>query len=167
MKTNSKKVVIIALIVALLIIGIGYAVISSTALKIDGSATASPNDKNFQVKFSGVPTVSNTDNVSATITDDLDATIEVKGLTAKGDIATATYTIENASPDLTADIVANVSKNTNEEYFSVTTDMTSTVSVTAGNTTTITVTVELIKTPVTADESTTIQVDLTASPKQA
>ena len=85
-------------------------------------------------------------------------------ITAKGDTATATYTIANTSADLSAVLSATTS-NTNDEFFKITQNIAK-GTVAAGDTTTITVTVELIKTPITQDEETTIGVTITAEPQQ-
>ena len=154
------------LLVAVLMLGIGYAAITNITLNITGSAKAVVSDENFKVRFTGTPTVSDEDVVTATITDDVTATINVESLVAKGDKDTATYTIENASDDLSASIAVPTVENSNDEYFSVTTDMTDAVTVASKGTTTVTVTVELIKTPIEADETTDITVSLVASPVQ-
>lgn len=163
---NKKIFIVVALLIAVLLLGIGYAM-SNKTLTISGKATATPNDNNFVVRFATTPdpSVSDETKVTATRTDDKTATLNVTGLTAKGDTVTATYTIENASPDLSADLVAEVSQNTNKDYFKVTTAFAK-ETITKGETTTITVTVELLKTPVTGDVSSDITVTLTASPVQ-
>lgn len=155
------------LLVAVLMLGIGYAALSNIPLQISGNATATLNDENFKVKFTGTPQVSDGDLVTAEIESDVTkATIYVDSFTKKGDSATATYTILNDSDDLSASIGVPVITNTNEEYFSVTTDIKSAVTVAAKNTTTITVTVELIKTPIDTNQETEITIDLVASPVQ-
>ena len=152
--------------IAVLLIGIGYATLSNEVLTISGSASATTNDNNFTVKFTGEPTT--TTGATAKITDDITAEIGVTGLTAKGDKATATYTIVNGSPDLSADLAAEVTKNTNTEYFTVTPELAATNITATGdtNTTTLKVTVELIKTPISGDVSSQIEVQLTATPVQ-
>ena len=120
MNRNTRAVVGLVLLIAVLLVAIGYAAITAVTLNINGSAQATPEQTNFTVKFSGTPTVSDSSKVVAVINqqDQLKATMNVNGLTAKGD------------------------------------------------TTTITVTVELIKTPITQDEETTIGVTITAEPQQ-
>ena len=113
--TKTSKIVAIVLIAAILIIGVGYAAIGNITLNIAGSAKADPAQANFTVKFSGTPTTdktnvaasSTTANVTAAVTDDLNATIGVTGLTAKGDTVSATYTIQNTSADLSANLSAD------------------------------------------------------------
>lgn len=164
--TKTQKITIGVVILAILIIGIGYAAISGITANIKGSANATPSDANFTVKFTGTPTVSDATKVTeATITDDLNATIKVEGLTAKGEKVTATYTVENASADLTANLSTETTQNTNSEYFKVTPTLAKS-QIASGGTTTVTVEVELLKTPVTQDETSTINVKVTAEPVQ-
>lgn len=155
----------LVLLVAVLMLGIGYAAMSNITLNITGSASAVVDDENFKVLFVGTPEVSSSD-VTATITDDHNATLNVTGLNAKGDKATVTYTVKNASEDLSASIAVPNISNSNSEYFTVTTDMNTQKTLVAGDNTTITVTVELIKTPVDADQTANINISLVASPVQ-
>lgn len=160
-----RTFIIIAMLIGVLLLGIGYAVISNVTLRIEGTAAASANAENFKVKFTGTPTKSDETKVTeAIIVDELNAKIKVEGLTAKGDKATATYTVLNNSEDLTANLGATITNN-NEEYFSVTKELAAS-SITAGNTTTITVTVELLKTPIDADVTAQIGVEVAAEPVQ-
>ena len=152
MNRNTRAVVGLVLLIAVLLVAIGYAAITAVPLNINGSAQATPEQTNFTVKFSGTPTVSDSSKVVAEINqqDQLKATINVSKLTAKGDTATATYTIANTSADLSAVLSATTS-NTNDEFFRVTQNIAK-GTVAAGDTTTITVTVELIKTPITQEQ---------------
>lgn len=163
---RKKTYVGLVLLLAVLMLGIGYAAITNIDLLISGTAKAVVSDENFKVKFTGTPTVSDEDIVTATITDDHNATITVDSLTAKGDSVTATYTILNDSEDLTASITKPSITNDNEEYFTVTTDWADAKEVAAKGETTVTVTVELIKTPITDDELANIDISFVASPVQ-
>lgn len=164
---NKKIFIVVALLIAVLLLGIGYAAISNITLTISGKATATPADANFVVRFAETPypSVSDGTKVTAERTDDKTATLNVTGLTAKGDTVTATYTIENASADLTADLSAAVTNNSNDTYFKVTPTLAKS-SITAGTETTVTVEIELVKTPVETDVSSNITVTLTAKPVQ-
>lgn len=164
--TKTSKMIAVVLVIAVLIIGVGYAAIQNITLNIAGSAAADPNQANFNVKFSGVPEVSSETCVTASVTDDTNATINVSGLTAKGDKVTATYTIQNASASLSANITNIVITNSNEEYFEVSEELTTT-TLGRGEATTITVTVQLIKTPITDSVSSTIGVQFEAKPVQS
>lgn len=162
--TKTNKIIAGIVVVAVLIIGIGYAAIQNITLNIAGTASADANQANFTVAFSGTPEVSEADKVKAAVTDDLNATLNVTGLTAKGDVVTATYTIQNTSADLSANLYATVT-NDNTEYFKVTHSFDA-ESIAKGAATTITVTVELIKTPITETVSSTVGVQITAEPVQ-
>ena len=148
---KKKTIILVTLLLLVVCIGIGYAVISSINLTISGQVDAEANQGNFVVEFSGEPVVSDSNKVIATIEPDnkLSASIDVTKLSAKGDYVTATYTIEN-----------------NEEFFNVTYKFADDKPLLKGETTTIEVRVELIKTPITQDESTDITVTITADPQQ-
>ena len=166
MNRNTKAIVGLVLLVAVLLVAVGYAAITATQLTINGTANATTKQENFNVEFTGTPTVSDADKVEAKLVDQkpLNAIMNVSKLTAKGDTATATYTIANTSADLSA-VLSATTTNTNDEYFKITQNIAK-ATVAAGDTTTITVTVELIKTTITQDEETTIGVKITAEPQQ-
>ena len=166
MARNSKVVVGLVLIVAVLLVAVGYATITAVTLNIKGKADANTDTKNFVVRFTGTPTTSGQGTTTATLstTDQLKATMNVAGLTAKGDTATATFTIANDSADLSAALSA-VSTCSNTEYFSISHNIAET-PLAKGETTTITITVELIKTPIDVNPTGTIDVVITADPQQ-
>jgi uncharacterized membrane protein len=162
--TKTSKIILAVVIAAVLIIGVGYAAIQNITLYIEGTANANADQANFTVKLSGTPKVSDETKVTASVVDDTHATLNVSGLTVKGESVTATYTIQNTSADLSADLSASVT-NSNNEYFKVTQEIAKS-NIEKGAATTITVTVELIKTPITASETSTIGVTVTAAPVQ-
>ncbi len=159
-KTN--KIIITLVIVAMLLLGIGYAAIQNITLNIEGTATADPSQSNFSVKFTGTPKVSDSTYVTAGITDDINATITVNGLTQKGQTVNAEYTVQNVSTDISADLSV-ATTNSNTEYFTIKSELAKT-SLTAGEATTVKVTVELTKTPIAGSVNSTIGVRLTAMP---
>lgn len=170
--SRTKKLVALILVVSIFMIAIGYAAISNVTLNINGTAQAETSQANFTVKFTGE---TETDKVSvkypdlatirATVIDDTNAKIEASGLTAKGDTVTATYTVQNTSADLSADLSVETTTNSNKEYFAIEPRLAKT-SLIAGEKTTLTVTVELLKTPIEDTVSSTIKVQLTANPVQ-
>ena len=93
--SKTQKITIIAVIVAVLMTAVGYAAIANITLNIAGTAEADPSQENFKISFSGTPIVSDENKVNAAVTNDLNATLNVSGLTAKGDVVTAKYTIQN------------------------------------------------------------------------
>lgn len=163
---NTKLVVGMLVAIAILAIGIGFAAISNVQLNITGNAaaTATSEGGNFTVKFTGTPTVSDAEKVTAAVANDTTASIDVHGLTSKGDKETATYTIQNASNDLSAALTATFT-NSNNEYFKVTPNLAAS-SIDAGATTTLTVTVELLKTPIEDNTTSAITVTVDAEPTQ-
>lgn len=157
---KKRTFLVVALLVAVLSLAVGYAAITEN-LKVTGSASATTDDNNFKVRFTGTPTTSDGSKVTATITNDLAATIDVSGLTTTGDTVTATYTIENYSAELGASLAVGTIENSNKDYFKVTASLAKT-AIAKGETTTLTITVELLKTPV-DDQTTSITVPVTAT----
>ena len=66
---NKKTSIIIGvvLVVAIILVAVGYAVISNRILNISGQATGTPNPENFKVKFTGTPTTGGVGTTTATI----------------------------------------------------------------------------------------------------
>ena len=159
-----STVLLIAILAVVMALGVGFAAITSTQLNITGNTTATPDQANFKVKFLEETQVSDPGKVTAEVTGDTTATINVQGLSAKGDKVTATYKVKNFSDDLSADITLAIGNN-NEEYFS-TTAVLGQDSLTAGEETTAVVTVELVKTLITSDETAKITAIIEATPVQ-
>ena len=159
---KTSKIIISILLLAVILIGIGYAAIQNITLNIAGTAEADPSQSNFKVMFSGEPTVSDEDYVTAAITDDINATINVEGLKENGQTVSATYTVQNVSTDISADLAVSTT-NDNPEYFTLSSQLEKT-SLVAGEATTLTVTVELTKIPITDEVTSTIGVQLVAMP---
>lgn len=172
MKSNSK-IVILALIVVALLIGVGFATINAINLTISGSATATADQSNFSVKFYGTPSIPS--NASGKIvaavssTDSTKATITVKEglLNKKGDYVTVSYPIKNFSEDLSATLAVDSSNitNSNTEYFKIEPSILK-ASLKAGEDTTLSVKITLIKTPIDSSVSTTLGVKVIARPIQ-
>lgn len=162
---NKKRTfIVVGILLATILLGVGYA-ISNETFTISGSASATATDSNFNVYLTGTPTKSDETNVEASITDDLTATITVKNLVSVGDSETATYTIQNDSTDLKAALSANPVTSANG-YFKTTCSFGETTLGANGSTTTATVKVELIKTPI-ADKTETVSIDIIAQPVEA
>ena len=160
---NRKKMITTALIVLVLLLGVGYATVSSVNLNINGTAKA--ESKELQVFYDG--TNSGTSAKVTAISSPAktrEATFTVENMTLE-ETVTMTFEVKNYETDVNATLAApNVTENTNEEYFQVTTSCDKT-TLNAGGTATITVNVKLIKTPVTDQAgSTTVTVGMTASP---
>ena len=160
---NRKKMITTALIVLVLLLGVGYATVSSVNLNINGSAKA--GSKELQVFYDG--TNSGTSDKVTAISSPVNtraATFTVENMTLN-ETVTMTFQVKNYETDVNATLAApSVTQNTNEEYFQVTTSCDKT-TLNAGETATITVNVTLTKTPVSEEAgSTTVTVAMSASP---
>ena len=161
---NRKKMITTALIALVLLLGVGYATVSSVSLNINGAANA--ESKELQVFYDGV----NSGTVSGKVTTisspakTREATFTVENMTLN-ETVTMTFEVKNYETDVNATLAApSVTQNANRDYFQVTTSCDKT-TLNAGDTATITVNVKLIKTPVTAEAgSTTVTVGMAASP---
>ncbi len=166
-----KRIGIIGVLVAILALGIGYAVIDATVLNVTGDGTIVADPDNFDVHFKESEEVEKTGPAGATLTaahtGPTTATIKVENFTKKDDEATFVYTIENSSADLKADLEVGTIVNSNSEYFTIDAVLGKAKLNAAGDTTTLTVTVTAIKTPIAADQTTNITVPVTATPVHA
>lgn len=169
-----KKYGVIAILIAVVLLGVGYAVISNVTLNVNGSkATVNADPANFDVKYDEESTFAYTGNptgstVTLTRTDDTTATFTIEGLTKQGDKVTITYPIINASEHLKASLAAPSITNDNTEYFRVTTSSPTAGTELAANggSTNLVLEVEVIKTPVADDETANITASVVASPVQ-
>ena len=160
---NKKKIqIMIFVLIAVITLGVGYAAITAINLVTNGNATATENQENFKVKFTTAAVTTGTGTAAIDTNDPKVATFDVTGLTKVGDTAVATYTVLNDSSGIGARISLNLT-NSNTEYFSVTEAIGDT-ELQAGDTTTATVTVTMLKTPIEAAVSSSITGTLTASP---
>ncbi len=167
-----RRTGILGVLIAILLMGIGYAAISAVTLRINGTGTVSPNPDNFKVVYTAV----STSNVSTGLTvtpdtisadGDVTTSFTVTGMTKKGDAADLTYTITNKSPDLGATLGTpgvTISGTNASEYFQVTSSTAGTTLTANGGTTTQTVHVEVIKTPIEADVTGTFTITVQATP---
>ena len=166
MANKRKKIkVFLFVLIGILTISVGYAFISAINLLINGNGTVSVNQNNFIVHFTEAKEITGTTGVSGTTiieSNDTIASFNVTGLTKVGDYAEAEYTIKNDSAGIGAEISLNLS-NTNNEYFKVTETILDN-KLQAGDETTASVKVEMIKTPINDSVTTSVTATLTASP---
>ena len=163
-----KRTGILGILIAILALGIGYAAISAVTLNITGSGTISPDASNFNVHYTGTPTVTKSpSSITTTQTHDGAQTgqFTITGMTKQGDTVEFTYTVINDSTTLAATLAAPViATNSNSTYFTVSSSTASNSWAANGGTTTQTVTVTAAKTPTSADETTSVTINLVASP---
>lgn len=178
---KSKKTLMgMVLLIGVLVLGIGYAAISTINLQINGTAKAAA-DGNFVVEFdeANLPTTPDNYLKSITLSESVDgegessgindiATFSVEGMTAKGDTQTIVIPVTSSmEEDLQATLAVGTVSNDNPEYFNVTAAITADEASVLNNTTktsSVTVTVELIKTPLESEEVANISIPLTATP---
>ena len=172
--TSTSKIIAAIVIVAVLMLGIGYAAITNITLNIEGNAAAVGNQANFVVGFTGTPTAKITTAVTPTgvtptatatidTNDSTQATINVTNLTAKGDTVVATYTVKNSSADLAAELSTSTT-STNTDY-TVTSKLDKNY-IKPNEVATVTVTIVLDKTPINANITEAIGVKVEAKPIQ-
>ena len=155
---NRKRVVVSFLLVACMLIGVGYALVTDV-LEINGSTTvnqsaaedAFDNDVYFSdavaVLAPGQSTTTNTASIETGNNDS--ALFTVNSLQGAGDSASFTFTVTNDG-DLDALVTPSLAAqgNSTPEYFSITSDWAGQPrTIAAGQSATYTVTVTLIKTP--------------------
>lgn len=167
---KSKKTILgIVLLIAILLLGVGYAAITGVTLNINGTANATANTDNFIVKFTSATAGDKcTAEVSSSDQNGRTATMNVSGLQTANDTATATFVVTNESPDLNAILAVTTQTmgGTNPDYFDVkATIADNTSSVAPRGTRTVTVTVTLKET-ITEDKTATINVELSATPEE-
>lgn len=174
---GSKAFYLLAVVSAVLIIGVAYAAIQDIPLTVSGTASsgATSEGSHFNVEFTGGAL--DTENSKSGLTTSFDGTagqtgkFTVSGLTEVGDKATIVFTIENKSTDLeavlngsTKAITASVEGATT--YFDVSdaTFESTRLGVANSNTdsTTLTLAVELLK-PSVSGKSVTVEVSFNAT----
>lgn len=176
---KQKKLIFVIILLAILLIGIGYAALSNVTLTVNGTASATSSDENFKVYFTGENTKTSSEapstNVEVTVTAQATtATVNFSGLTKKGDEEYAILEIENASNDVDAKSV-NVAVNSTgsttilnasaimcDASGNAITDY----AVASGNKTYVKVSASLLQTP-TADAEISITATITAEAKDA
>ena len=157
---NRKSLLVISIFALVLVLSVGYAVISYVDVYVTGSAAADAED--LDVSFLSVTPTSG--DVKGSITDGLHATITANKLTLNNPV-TVTYTVQNNETDVDASIEEQTLTNSNSEYFNVTTSVNTAKTCAKNSTLDITVTVTLIKTPVLEqDNSTNIDITFRATP---
>ena len=166
-----KVMSVLIILIAVAVLGIGYASIT-TSLSLNGTATAAVNTDAFDVEFTASENL--TDPGDDEIVTDISYTPTVATFTAVLDsdhsTASAQYTITNLSPELKAAIsMGSMSVTGDTAYFSVTptfTDIPASNALAPNGTTTLTIQVDLIKTPV-EQKQITITIPFTATAVEA
>lgn len=174
---KQKKITLGVIILAVLLMGVGYAAITNVTLTINGKATATASQENFKVYYTAEnSTVTNeAEGVEVSVTAKAqNATVNFSGMTTKGDSKQAILEIENGSNDVDASSV-NVkaeATGTSTEIIKVSSEMCdkdgnaiADYAVASGEKTYVKVTAELLQTP-TEDVETTITATIEAVAKE-
>ena len=167
MTKEKRKKYIIFILLLVFLLGLGYALVSNVSLKIGGTSTS--RSQVLNVTFKEAVEVSDTEKVIAETTgptnNNLTARLEVKDLTLN-ETVTATYVIRNEELDVEANVVTTEIINDNEKYFEVTTNLENAQVIPCENgELKVKISVTLIKTPITKDDSTAnIQIRFSATP---
>lgn len=151
---KKKSFVALALVVAVLVLGVGYA-LTTIDLKVNGDITVSPDDSNFDVNFTDAKiTTAGTlagQTDAATKVDGKTATLSVKSLKTVGEKVVAEYTITNNSKaGINATLTNPTATQTNDaakDYYTVTATLENNDAIAPNGTKKLTVTVELVKAP--------------------
>ena len=163
-----RNMYVLAIAALVLVLGVGYAVVSSVTLSINGEASAAT--QTLKVVYDGVNTNSGANVTAQTAADNsTTASFTVANMVLNTD-EYAEFEIKNKETDVNASIAVPTVTNSNSEHFQVTVYYGNSVwsaaqTLNAQATAKVKVVVRLIKTPVLeADSSTTITVSYTASP---
>ena len=149
-------------LIAIVVLGIGYASISGVNLIINSNATASVDQNNFKVYFVTSNITTGTGTASIDENDNTIAYFDMFGLTKKGDYAIATYVVRNDSNSVNADLSLIVNTN-NNEYFKVSEQIEKDF-IMPGEETLVTLKVEMIKTPISSIETVNVSARIKAYP---
>ena len=169
-----KRTGILGVLIAIVLIGIGYAAVTAVNLTINGNGTITPSDDNFKVVYTGVTSTANPTTINVATdtigTEGVTTTsFTVTNMTKKDDTVTLTYTIQNKSADYKAvlnEASTYLSVTGDTEYFSVTPGTFASTTLNPDGTTTQTVTVTALKTPADNAKSVTITLSLTATAQE-
>lgn len=161
---NKKSLLSLVIFALVLILGVGYAVVSSVDLTIGG--TAGVKNASLQVDFESVADTKTNATVTHTLTQHAKEDKFTITDMELNETVTMVYTVANHETDVDADLTEKIAlSNSNPNYFEVSYKINGN-EIEAGKTTTVTVTVKLIKTPVTeAQGTTTVSLTLNAAPK--
>lgn len=151
---KKKSFVALALVVAVLVLGVGYA-LTTIDLKVNGDITVSPDDSNFDVNFTDAKITTTGTLTGKTDTADKGngktATLSVKTLKTVGEKVVAEYTITNNSKaGINATLTNPTATQTDDaakDYYTVTATLADTNPIAPNETKKLTVTVELVKAP--------------------
>ena len=171
---NRKSIFALAIVALVLVLGVGYAIVSNQTLTIN-NAQASAADSTLKVVYDGINSGVTGKVTAITSADDsTSATFTITGLVLNETVS-AEFEIKNKETDVNASIAVPTITNSKTSFFEVKVyyqpsggsyaEWNSAQTLNHGDTAKVRVDVKLIATPVqTADSTTTIGVTYVASP---
>lgn len=165
-KRNKNVIILIIFLLFMITMGVGYSIISSIDISINGSGNLTAEQKNFKVMFlnsdSNKPTIDGSPTNIINIEDDTTASFNVSTLSKKGDCVNAIIKIKNESNSIGAKIALDIT-NSNIEYFNVEEYIDDNV-LNSGDITFVKISIEMIKTPIDNVETANIVAKLIVNP---
>lgn len=169
-----KTFLLLGTVLGILMLSVAYAAIQNITLEINGIATATPDQSNFDVRITSLDannwfTYGDTTQITKSISNDgLSATIIATNLSEIGDGFSCCPTIKNFSTDLKAYISYTINVTGDTEYFNIyDTDRSDNLEIAPGDEGyPIEFSVELKKLPIEKEVSITFTIDIIASPVQ-
>lgn len=121
---KQKKILLFVILLIIVLMGIGYASLTHNTLIISGTATASADNSNFKIHFTGeVPkTYSSKEYITVDAkpnTRSTTASVNILGLSTKDDSAYAILEIENESTDIDAESIAVTTNAKSSDLFEI------------------------------------------------
>ncbi len=164
---KKKSLVFLSLLVAIFVLGVGYAAVTGVPLNITGTATVegSTLDVKFTGSTTGYPYETGATVTPAATANTTTGTLTITGLQKVNDEVKAVYVVRNNETELNAKLTEVSATSDKTEFFEITTNIdSSTATVLApGESTNLEVTVKLIKLPlVDADSTANITVSISA-----
>ena len=145
----------LAIVIAVLALGVAYAAITTQTLNVVGNVTTATSDANFNVEITEI-TKQDMMSTAGTLTSNImatgkTATMDISGLTTKGQTITAKVAVTNNSADLDAVITSDV-VHTNSTWFAVSNLSSQNEVIKPGKTAYVLVEIRLLDTPATDAE---------------
>lgn len=171
---KSKKITLVVMLLAVVLMAVGYAALSNVELRITGTASAIADDANFKVWFTGTNTQTSSAKATASVTAEAtEATVTISDLITVGAEEYVILEIENASADIDATSVTVTTKQQSTEFIEIDAVMldengdpvTGANPVAVGGKTYVKVSAKLLQT-ITSAKSTNITVVVTAVPEE-
>lgn len=114
---KSRKIIVAVMLVAILLMAIGYAALNDAVLEIGGTATAIGDDSNFKVWFSGDITETSGDGATASVTgQSRTATVTISNLNVVGEEKYVILEIVNDSTEINATKVSVTKNSAGDDY---------------------------------------------------